>query len=388
MLTTMKKLLGTLHLWLGLASGLVVCIVALTGSLLVFEDELEPVFYPRLYKIAAAPNPKRLPLDQLVNAATRQYPGRKAVRIIIHPHADRTVLVGLQHGKKVKDLLSVALNPYTGQITDTRQEQDSFFQVVLRLHRYLCMGDTGKVITGLSCSMFLLIMLTGLVLWWPNRKNRKQRFAVKWNASGKRLNWALHAVFGFYVLPLTFLIATTGLVWSYKWVNNLLFYAFDGKPPAKREAPVNRAQEGTERLLLDKIYGETNQLLPTKGTITFTLPEWDSLSITTAKTNDEARISNIVNFLYFDKHTGDLVKKRLYDDDTKGFKARRIVFPIHTGSLLGWPTKVIALFVALITASLPITGFLIWWGKQKRPKKKLRRILLARGQRGCRKDLH
>lgn len=365
-----KTIASKLHLWLGLGSGLVVFIVALTGSLLVFEEELEPVIYKQFHTITPPARAHRLPLDQLVATATAQFPGKKLSRIEIEPHSDRTVVIGLQQSKKAKDLLSVALDPYTGKIVDTRQEEDAFYSVVLRLHRYLCLGDTGKIITGISCSSFLIIMLSGLILWWPNRKNRSQRFTVKWGASFKRLNWDLHAIFGFYVLPFVFLIASTGLIWSYKWVNNLLFYAFDGKPQAKREAPANPTSillKQTDRF--EKIYAETNRLLPYTGAITVTLPEKDSLSITTSKKNYEAAISNIVDFLYFDNQTGDLVKKRLYDSETRGFKARRVIFPIHTGSLLGWPTKIIALFVALIAASLPVTGFLIWWGKRKKAKK-------------------
>lgn len=361
--------MAKLHLWLGLGSGLVVFIVALTGSLLVFEDELEPVLYPRFHKVDVVEGAHRLPLDAIVSSAQKAFPDKKVGRILVEPHPDRTVIIALKQSKKEKDLLSVAVDPYTGQVVDSRIEQDSFFAVVIRLHRYLCMGDTGKVITGISCCSFLIIMLSGLVLWWPNRKNRKQRFRVKWVASFKRLNWDLHAVLGFYVVPFTFLIASTGLIWSYKWVNNLLFYAFDGKPQTKREAPANpTAAVAKQAVFFEKIYTETNRLLPNTGLVTLTMPEKDSLAVTVSKSNDEAAISNIVDFLYFDNKTGDLVKKRLYDDETKGFKARRVIFPIHTGSLLGWPTKIIALLAALTAASLPITGFMIWWGRTRKKK--------------------
>lgn len=365
--TTGKNIAAKLHLWLGLGSGLVVFIVALTGSLLVFEKELEPIIDARFHTIVPPDNAQRVPLDELVTTATTQFPGKKLSRVVIEPHPDRTVVVELQQSKKAKDILAVALDPYTGKVVEARQEQDAFFSVVLRLHRYLCLGDTGKIITGISCVSFLIIMISGLVLWWPNRKNAKQRFTVKWGASFKRLNWDLHAIFGFYVLPFVFLIASTGLIWSYKWVNNLLFYAFDGKPQTKREAPANQSSASLKSAdLLEEMYAETNRLLPHSGAITFAFPETDSLAVTVSKRNEEAAIDNIVDFLYFDNATGDLIKKRLYDGETRGFKARRIIFPIHTGSMLGWPTKIIALIVALITASLPITGFLIWWGRGRK----------------------
>ncbi|QKZ13325.1 PepSY-associated TM helix domain-containing protein [Spirosoma sp. KUDC1026] len=364
---TVKSVLAQLHLWLGLASGLVVFIVALTGSLLVFEHELEPLIDSGFHAVSVPDHQRRVPIDQLVNTATQQVGKKEISRIIVEPGPDRTVVVEFRQSKKPKDILAVALDPYTGNVVDSRQEEDAFFSVVLRLHRYLCLGDTGKIITGLSCSAFLLIMVSGLVMWWPNRKNKAQRFRVKWDASFKRLNWDLHAVLGFYVLPFVFLIALTGLVWSYKWVNNLLFYALDGKPQQKREAPANLSRPGAHQgYPLENIYAQTNRQLPHSGKILITFPEKKDQAITVSKANDEAAISNIVDFLYFDARTTHLISQRLYDQETKGFKARRLIFPIHTGSLLGWPTKLIALVVALLTATLPVTGFLVWWGKRKK----------------------
>lgn len=365
---TFKKIASQLHLWLGVSSGLVVFIVALTGSILVFEDELEPVFYPKFHLIEAPKDQSPLPLDNLRATVANAYPDQRIARIVIEHHADRTVLFDLVKGKKEKDVLSVAVNPYTAEITDTRRENDAFFHIVLQLHRYLCLEDTGKAITGVATVMFIVIMITGLILWWPNRKQTKQRLTVKWNAKLKRLNWDLHAVFGFYVLPFTFLIALTGLVWSYKWVNSMIFLTFDGKPQVRREAPAN---VGIHRVpgTLAKITAETNRLLPYPGRIQVSIPESDSLSITISKENETASVDNVVDFLYFDQTDGKLISKRLYDNETKGMKVRRLVLPVHSGSIWGWPTKVLAFIVSLITATLPVTGVVIWIGRKFKKKK-------------------
>ncbi|QJD77248.1 PepSY-associated TM helix domain-containing protein [Spirosoma rhododendri] len=363
----MKHLAIKLHLWLGLASGLVVFIVALTGSMLAFRDELEPLTNARFFTVSSPTNGPRRPLDLLVATATAQFPGKPVSKVIVEDQPDRTVIVELKQSKKAKDVLAVALDPYTGRVVATRVEESAFFPTVLRLHRYLCLGETGKVITGISCSLFLVIMLTGLVLWWPNRKNRAQRFRIKWNASFKRLNWDLHAVVGFYVLPFIFLIASTGLIWSYKWVNNLLFLALDGKPQTKREAPANASAPGEAATgRLTQVLAQTDKQLPHPGRITLTFPETDSLSLTVAKVDETAAVSNIVDFLYFDLRTGLPTGQRLYDEETRGFKARRLIFPVHTGSMFGWPTKLIALLVALLTATLPLSGAYMWWQKRNR----------------------
>lgn len=367
----MKKILGWLHLWLGISSGLVVLVVALTGSLLVFEDELEHLFQPSLYYVQVPAQAEKIPVSVLVADLKKSYHDYRLNSIITEPEANRTIIFTILKGKNVKSgkLLAMAVNPYTGHIIKTVVEKDRFFAIVIRLHRYLCIGETGKVITGISCSIFVILTITGLVLWWPKRKNRKQRFRVKWNASFKRLNWDLHAVFGFYVHIILLFIALTGLVWSYKWVNNLLYYSFDGSLKAvKAKAPKSEPAKDNSFAYIDKIISTTSERLAYPGPATMRFGE-DSLAVSVIKENTTASISNVADILYFEKNTAKLVQERLYVNETRGTKARRIVYPIHTGSLYGWPTKILALIASLTAATLPVSGLLIYLGRKKKKKK-------------------
>lgn len=361
----MKKIISWLHLWLGIGSGLVILVVALSGSLLVFEKELELLFDHSFYYVQTpAQGAQPLSVDALTEQVGSHYNGYTIQSITIEPEAGRTVLFQIQ--KKKEPLLTVVVNPYTAQVIQTVTEERRFFRIVLQLHRYLCMGTAGKVITGISCSIFLLMVVTGLVLWWPKRNSRKQRFRIKWGASFKRLNWDLHAVTGFYVHIFIFVIALTGLVWSYKWVNNLLFYVFDGKGAQERTAPMTTPPPAGNAPYLDKILAQTHRILPYNGPVAIRFPKIKGQSIQVSKRNEDAAIDNVVSFLYFQKGTAALVSKRLYETESKGMKARRLVYPIHTGSLYGWPTQVLALICSLVAASLPVTGLYIWLNRKKK----------------------
>lgn len=358
----MKKVIGWLHLWLGIVSGIVVLIVALTGSLLVFEEELEHTFHSSFFYVAVPENSSRLPLDQLVTTVGGKYPAYKNSILKLEPESNRSAIFFLQKSKA--DQLYVAVNPYTGHIIEAMPANKRFFTIVLQLHRYLCMGAVGKTITGISCAIFVFLILSGLILWWPKRNNRKQRFRVKWNASFKRLNWDLHAVFGFYIHLVLLVISLTGLVWSYQWVNKLLFYTFNGNFRAEKvTAPPSIAQQGNG--YFEKIYRSTNASLAYTGPVTITYGN-DSLAITVLKANLAASAANTYDFLYFEAGTGKLLKTRLHKDESAGMKARRLVYPIHAGSIYGWPTKIIALISALVAASLPVTGILIYFGRKKK----------------------
>lgn len=365
---TLKKIFGKLHLWLGLATGLVVLIVAGTGILLVFEDELDEWANHDFYFVTVPANAQRVTVDSMLHAAVAFNPALKITRIYAESQAPNRSVVFYAKKNKTQTW-HIAVNPYTGKLIEGVDYNKSFYGIVLSLHRTLCMNETGKAITGASCLIFVFMVISGIVLWWPKRwPILKQRTRIAWKSKWKRLNWDLHAVGGFYVHIALFFISVTGLTWSYQWMNNAIYLVFDGKPMKKAEAPVNTVKEPILAGFYESLYQQTNSRLPYKGRVTMLLPEKDSLSITVNKLNHEASVYNVADVLYFEKGTGRILKETLFKNATMGNKVRRMVYPIHTGRLYGWPTQLIALISAIMAFSLPITGLLIYLGRKKKKK--------------------
>jgi len=97
---------------------------------------------------------------------------------------------------------------------------------MLSLHRWLLGGDTGKLIVGICTLLFLFILITGIILWWPKTKNiLLHRLKIKSNGGWKRLNHDLHIVLGFYCAIFLFLFAFTGLAGSFSWFNKGIYKA-------------------------------------------------------------------------------------------------------------------------------------------------------------------
>ena len=363
-----KKITGWLHLWLGLTVGLILIVVALTGSLLTFERELEPILFKK--REVVLPAGQRLPADSLIHIANAVFANSQVSRLIIPQDPTRSVEVRI--GTKGEKGLKVAyINPYNGQILYKGVYTQLFYQQVRSLHRYLFLGATGKIITGISCSITVFMVISGLIIWWPANKNAiKQRFKIKWNASGKRLNWDLHAVTGFYLSIILLCITITGFVWSYDWADRLIYQMADGK---KTEKPDKIKNISKGKKIKPGVYQammvQTDSIYPYPGSVAFNIPAKGALAVTVQKEPEESRVRQI-DAAYFDSHTGKLLTTLPYSKLTTGDKIRRMILTIHTGSLLGWPTKLLYLFTALFTASLPVTGFLMWIGKQKKPKKK------------------
>lgn len=365
-----KKIFAWLHLWVGLTVGLIFSIAAATGAILVFEDELDPLLYPSLYYAQSNNDAYQLPLsiDSLYNLALQYAKGAAINSLVIREKTNHQEAVFFQtRGDRLTRHL-FSINPYTGKLQQDIKGKQHLFTFSEELHRQLLMGKTGKVITGICCLSYLVILITGLFLWWPkNSKILRQRLKIKWDAKFKRVNWDLHAVAGFYSLPILFLIAFTGLTWSYKWFNNGIFFIFDGKGPQKEliHSGENKSQQKGS---LEQMYSQTQRLLPYSSDVTLYFPEDAINLVRVSKEQHHASTANVVDQLFFDRNTGELVKKELYATRSKGMKVRRLIFPIHTGSLYGLPTKLLAFLSCLIGSSLPITGFIIWL-KRKNKKK-------------------
>ncbi|RZL03958.1 MAG: PepSY domain-containing protein, partial [Hymenobacter sp.] len=212
---TFRKLIGKLHLWLGLASGLVVLIVSLSGAVFVFQDDIRDLTQP-WRKVAVQAQPM-LPPSGLQAAAVRALPGSTA-SWITYNGPDRSVAVYLSTAKG--DMYYGFLNPYTGHVLKVQNAQSDFFTLVQYLHMYLLLPPAiGKWIVDIAVITFVIMLVSGIVLWWPrNKAARKQRFSVKWDASPKRRTYDLHNVLGFYASALALVLALSGLCISYEWL--------------------------------------------------------------------------------------------------------------------------------------------------------------------------
>lgn len=160
---TFRKLINTIHLWLGLASGAILIIVAATGCILAFEDEIRDSTQQGLMYATPVPGQRRLGVDSILN--------------VIHTYDSKAVVTQLRYfgeaDKAVqcytKDKKIYAIDPYAAKVLGYRDQGRDFLFVVLSLHRTLLLGKVGEEIIFWNVWLFLIMLLSGLVLWWPRR---------------------------------------------------------------------------------------------------------------------------------------------------------------------------------------------------------------------------
>ncbi|MDQ6530494.1 PepSY-associated TM helix domain-containing protein [Flavobacterium sp. LHD-85] len=362
----LKKKIGLLHLWLGLASGIIIFIAAITGSLLVFEKEIDGTLNPDYYNVSEIGTEKKS-LDYCVGILQKEYGVQEITRISTFSDPSRTIQIFGKDADKKVYLFSV--NPYSGKVQASTLQKSRFFAVVLEIHRQLLMGETGGIIMGTSCLIFVFMLISGLVLWWPKKvKNLKQRLKIKWNASFKRVVWDLHSTVGFYSFFILLIISLTGLFFAFSWFQDGALYLADGnnkRPPAKIENPTKTDPGLLKTDFYQSIYNQSDSFFPYKGNIQIRMPADTINSILVLKENTERLIPHQSSAAYFDKYTAENIQARPYSSFSNGDKLKRLIYPIHTGSVFGLPTKILALLVSLLAATLPVTGFLIWLRKKR-----------------------
>ncbi|UTA66466.1 PepSY domain-containing protein [Emticicia sp. 21SJ11W-3] len=382
----MKAFFLWLHKWLGLITGMVVFIVSITGCIYVFHDDLKLWAYPQKYYLhQTAPNPKPLPLTTLLQKAQAGLQaGEKISRVDLYPDAGRTWVF---RANKTNDKAfgyynyqqyykRVFMNPYTGAIQAVEDTRKEFFQVVLQLHLNLLLGKKiGHPVVGYSTAVFVVLLLTGLVLWWPKKWNRatvKQGLWLNFSYRWKRLNHDLHNVLGFYSLVFAFIISVTGLVFAFPGfktfytdsLNKLGSVAKAKKDFVPVPQPLNKTLDNALIYALQ------------------TYPKADMMSIrlrdSTEKTHDiQIRLNKdrtgVFRWLYFNQSDGQIKQLKSNENQAPGDKMASLNFDLHIGAIGGLPTKILAFVVSLICASLPVTGFIIWLNKEKSSAKKGKR---------------
>ncbi|RYE25289.1 MAG: PepSY domain-containing protein [Sphingobacteriales bacterium] len=371
---TVKKAIGTIHLWLGLASGLLVLFLGITGCILAFQREIEMLTVPSQY-VEPQDGPY-VPPSRMYAIATKALPGKTAHSVT---YGEQNKAAVITYYNSDSDYYYLAyINPYTGKVIKVKNMDRDFFRVIVDGHFYLWLPpNIGKPIVASATLVFFVMMVSGIVLWWPkNKAARKQRFKVKWDAKWRRVNYDLHNVFGFYMSWVAIFIAITGLIWGFEWVSKSVYWVTSGgKEAIAFYEPVSKKKEVVGEPIVDQLWRKMQVEYKGMETLEVHYPETDSSSIEIAA-NPDASTYWKADYRYFDQYTMQEIEVThafgRFANTKVAEKISRMNYDIHVGAVLGLPGKIMAFCASLIAASLPVTGFYIWWGRRnKKPKPSL-----------------
>lgn len=380
------------HLWAGLISGLIVIAVCLSGTIYVYNTEIREFADSERYFIEEGDT--KLSLDEIKSKVESDLNGN-VTSLFVLDGDDRTIQVGLlKEGEKGRGT-TYYVDPYTGDVVGDNSEKtatEEFMGSMFSLHRWLMidkieepilesMGnrELGRLINGITTSLFLFGVITGIVIWVPQKaKSWKQGLKIKWNANWKRVNHDLHNTLAFYSLFILFVMSATGLFWSFEWYREGWQKTWDTYSPPREGAPAGQRGGGPEGekeqkaeipvldFSLDKAVAVANEALPYDGNVRISIPQNGSQDISISKYSTAFFAKAGSDQVSLDQSSLVVKETKLFSDMSTRQQIGRSVKSLHTGEIFGSFTKFLWFLGCLIATSLPITGTLIWLNKKKK----------------------
>jgi len=361
-----NKTLFQLHWLFGISAGLVLALMGVTGASLSFQDEILRLLNPQTLR-AEVRESGVLPPAELV-AKIEAAAGKQVSALWVETvdgNAARvffTPLAGERRGPMRY------FDPYSGELLEPPSGQ-AFFALMLQLHRFLAMGDSGKQITGACTLILLFFCLSGLYLRWPRQAlNWRAWLTLDWARKGRSFKWDLHAVVGTWCLLFYLLAALTGLSWSYDWYREGLTSLLGKGPAGPRGKPGQQAPAGPPPLvdyvaLWDSIQSAAG---PRLSAYNLRLPPLAGQPATVFYLLQDAPHERALNQLSLDPATGQIGQHRRYSEQSFGGQLLASLYALHVGSYFGLGGRILVTLASLAMPLFCVTGWLLYLDRRSK----------------------
>lgn len=370
------------HFYAGLLVLPFLIILALTGALYLFRDEIEAIVHGDLKSVEVPANAARLAPSALVAAALTAQPGT-AVKYTAPatPAASAEITVATQAGKR-----AVYVNPYTGAVLGSLPDRGTIMWTIRHLHSLKLLGATAPMLIEIAAGWSILLVGTGIYLWWPRR--RGGGVVTVRGTPKQRTFWRdLHAVTGIFVGFFILFLATTGMPWSGVWGEKVNEWAngtnfgypsglyVDVPMSSARVADTARTSwsleqtrmpmSGTsgamsEPVGLDKAVAAFDALGVSPG-YAVSLPTTPEGVYTAAAYPDELALQRVV---HLDQYSGKPLIDLHFADYGAVAKAVEWGINVHMGQEFGPANQLVLLAACLAIILLAVSAAVMWWKRR------------------------
>ncbi len=391
------RLLWRWHFYAGLFVMPLLLVLAITGTLYCFQPQIEPLLYRDRMVVDARAEP-RLSQQVLLAKATAAEP-RDAVPttavINADPRRSAEFVFRLQAGSSE----SVYLNPYTGEVLGRLSVENRLMKQIRNVHRGLMLGKTGEILMELAGCWTLVMIGTGIALWWPKARQAGGRFVPRLSSLKGRAWWReLHAVGGAWLAIGALFFVLSGLPWSSTWGTQFKAMATSaqlgypqgawGKPHVHSAKPaMDMTDPSMAGMKMDDLplpqtpwaVGATHVPDSTAGATDATIPldkviasaaqagVKDGYGIALPTTADGVYTVSYFpsdpqdeRTLHIDRYSGQILSDIAYRDYGRVAKWISYGTSLHMGRYFGVANQILASFISLGLAAMSISGFVMW----------------------------
>lgn len=359
------------HFYAGLVCIPFVVILCLTGPVYLFKPQIEAAIDRRFDHLAFDGDPR--PVTAAVQAALAAVPGGKLKAIEVRPDCHDALRVIIeQGGAKVR----LYIHPQTLAVLKRVPEDVRFMSVVKTIHGELLSGRPGEILVEMAASWAIVMILTGLYLWWPRQARGMAGVLYPRTGSGGAIFWRdLHAVTGIYVSLLAICLLLTGLPWTFVWGNAFKAVRNMGHPAMAPAWSTDRAEEHHTAMTesggkadlahVDELL-ELGRALNLAGPVMLNAPVHHSAiwSVASDSGNRPRRVT-----VFIEPATLKIVRSE--DFSGKPVLDRIVGYgtAAHEGQLFGPLNQALGVLTAAGLLTLCISAIVMWW--RRRPDAQL-----------------
>lgn len=352
------------HRYIGLVVGILAAAIGLTGSLLIVRGWTSALFTP---SVPVPPSGEHLPLANLIDIAKKLQPQLTLESLELPKKLTEPATAWwLAPGDKWS---SAPINPYTGSLLNAPStDGDSYTKFLYDIHITLMGGDWGGYVAGLVGLLTTILCVTGIILW-PGWRKLASGFKIKWNANIKRLNFDLHKVAGIIAAIFLAMAMATGFAWNYgTWINPLIYALIFSPQPTEVELASTPLPNQSPVAISTEVLRNVSDALPQGEITSISLPTEPEGVIRVKKSINEQEFAAIL-----DQYSGKVIKVDNPLQKSLGDRVLASFIPVHFGTFAGEASRVLYVFVGLSPTILLITGFIMWWNRNRQAPRNRRR---------------
>jgi uncharacterized iron-regulated membrane protein len=354
---SMKKAIFQVHLWAGIVLGLYAFLIGVTGSVLVFREEIVERIKPLPNVDADQP---AATVDQIRSRIQAAYPDWYPWSLEFPAEPERPWSSYLLQSGRGRLIFADA----TGAVIGEQNLEGTWLEWFEKFHSHLLVRN-GRLYNGIAGLLLFMLALTGLVLWWPEHGQWPAAFRIVRYSNWKGIVYDLHRVGGVLTLLFTLLFCITGayFTWPAAYRSGVASVL-----PVKPSVPSPAVGIGPLRQPLDTLIDSARQAVPDAELVRILVPQGKREVVRVVFRHGTADEHHKTSQALMNPYTAEVVAVDRYGDRLAGDHLVSFLGPLHTGAIGGKPTEVIWALAGLALPGLYITGLLMWWNRVLRPR--------------------
>ncbi|MGG0179136.1 PepSY-associated TM helix domain-containing protein [Gottfriedia acidiceleris] len=385
--TSLYKTIWRWHFYGGMVFAPILILLAITGAIYLFRPYVEPMLDKNLYFVEQGS--KEITPSLQLKAVKDKYPNDAITSFTDVKNPERATEIGIEKGDVS---YTVFVNPNTGKVIGELQNDQRLMEIIVKLHGELMVGKIGDNLVELSASWAIILLATGLYLYFPRNKQSLWSVLRIRVRKGSRMFWRdLHASTGFWMTIILLLLVLSGLPWASSFgeklntfvakakLSNAPEHLWDGSIQSKKiNKDVAKTPWAAENIPVPESVYSNKGMLPIENVVkiaeetnvypgyTISMPEGEKgVYLISTYGWAAGSVKNYVT-MDIDQYSGNILLDYRWEDYSKFDKTVETGIALHEGRYFGKTNLMINVIACLSLVLIVFSGITMWW--KRRPK--------------------